>query len=280
MIEFTINSNDELAVGQVEVSPAVYLDHWALRRLSENEMLAKRMVSALQSRNGTLALSALNLAEFAKVTIGEQAENAENLVEAILPNVFFIEFDLFVVIKREDELLAGGPPTPPHADMDLLRVFAQLKPNSLNPFTACNLFKVVQKPQLAVRLDGLADTIVNRVEALRDTLDVDEDFQATIRRLPSGPQIQRGTRIVLRELVRSLLVDGQTKITRNHAIDLLHAVVPIAYCDLVLLDKYWETQVDRARSRLNKARVSAPIAKVFSGKRGGVEDFLCELESG
>lgn len=262
------------------VSPAVYLDHWALRKVSESETLKKRMVSSLQSRNGTLTLSVLNLAEFAKVTIGEQAENAESLIEAILPNVFFIETDPFMVITKEDELLAGGPPVPPHVDMDFIRAFAKLKPKSLNLFTARNLFKVVQKPQLSARLDGLADTIVNRIEALRDTLDVDEDFQATIRRLPSGPDIQRGTRIILRELVRSLLVDEQTKITRNHAIDILHAVVPIAYCDLVLLDKYWQEQVARARTRLNKAKLSVPIAKVFSGKRGGIEGFLCELESG
>ena len=243
-------------------------------------MLAKRLASALHSRNGTLALSLLNLAEFAKVTIAEQAESAEHLVEAILPRVFFIEFDPFVVINREDKLLSGGPPTPPHADIDFLRMFAKRKPNSLNQFTARNLFKVVQKPQLAVRLDSMADTTVNRIEALRDTHDLDEDFKAIIRRLPSMPKIQRGTRIVLLELIRSLLVDGQTNITRNHAIDLLHAVVPVAYCDLVLLDKYWETQVARARSRLKKARISTPIAKVFSGKSGGVEDFLCELEAG
>lgn len=279
MIEFTFNSNNELGIGQVEIFPTVYLDHWALRRISESEPLAMRMVSALKSNHGTLALSILNLAEFAKVTDTAQAEKAESLIEAILPNVFFIEFEPFVVIKREDELLAGAPLFPPHADMDFLLKFAQRKPKSLNPFTADDLFKVVQKSQLSKPLDDLADTIVNRIEALRDTLDVDEDFQTIIRRLPSGPHIQRGTRTVLRESVRSLLVDGQTRITRNHAIDLLHTVVPIAYCDLVLLDKYWEEQIARSRSRLNRAKLSVPIAKVFSGKKGGLENFLCELES-
>lgn len=279
MIEFKINTNDKLVVRQQAVPPVVYLDHWALRTFSEGETLARRIVSALQSSNGTLVLSALNLAEFSKLTIGEQAKNAESLIEAVLPNVFFIEFDPFVVIKKEAELLAGGPPVAPHADTDLLRMLAKLKPESLSSFTARNLFKIVQEPQLAKRLDGLADTIVNRVKTMRANLDVDDDFQAIIRRLPSGPHIQRGTRIILPELVRSFLVDGQTKITRNHAIDLLHAVVPIAYCDLVLLDKYWEEQVARVRSRLHKAKLSVPIAKVFSGKLGGLESFLNELES-
>ena len=80
--------------------------------------------------------------------------------------------------------------------------------------------------------------------------------------------------------MRTLLIDPKTKITRNHAIDLFHAVVPAGYCDLVLLDKHWAAQVDRVRSRLVSAGITVPIAKVFSGKRGGVSRFLNELESG
>lgn len=278
MIKLTTNKNNELELVQWDVSPTVYLDHWALRRFSESSTLAARLTAALKSRNGTLALSVLNLAEFTKVTMEEQARKAESLVEAILPRVFFLDFEPFAVISRENELLAGGLPTPPHADLEFLRMFVQLKPRSLGPFTACNLFKAVQYSHLAERLDRLADTIVNRIEALRGKLDTDEAFQSTIRHPPSGLQIQRGTRFVLRELVRSLLVDKRTKITRNHAIDLLHAVVPVAYCDLVLLDKHWETQVDRVRSRLNEAGISVPVGRVFSGKANGIDRFLCELQ--
>jgi hypothetical protein len=279
MIKCVINEKGDLKVGQWAVSPTVYLDHWALRKFSENQTLADRLTEALTSRNGTLALSWLNLAEFTKVTTEEQARKAESLIEANLPRVFFLEVEPFVVISREDELLAGGLPNPPHSALILLQSFIQLKPPSLNPFTARDLFKAMQGSRLAGRLDSLADTVVGRVEALRDALDTGPAFQSAIRRLPSGPQIQRGTRFLLRELVRALLVDKRIQITRNQAIDLLHTVVPVAYCDLVLLDKHWETQVDRVRSRLNAADISVPIASVFSGKANGVDRFLCELES-
>jgi hypothetical protein len=79
-------------------------------------------------------------------------------------------------------------------------------------------------------------------------------------------------------MLRTLLVDKRMKITRNHAIDLLHAVVPVAYCDLVLLDKHWETQVDRVRQRFVAARMRVPMAKVFSARRNGLDRFLTELE--
>ncbi len=278
MIEFTINQNGILGVIQRDVSPTVYLDHWALRRFSEDSTLATRFTTTLKSRNGTLALSWLNLVEFTKVKIGEQARKAEDLVEANLPQVFFLEVEPFAVIRREDELLEGGPLAPPHADLEFLDAFTYLKPTSLNPFTARDLFSVVQSSGLAGKFDHLADTFIGRIEALRDKLGIDPEFQSAVRRLPSGPQIQRGTRFILRELVRTLLVDKGTKLTRNQAIDLFHAVVPVAYCDLVLLDKHWETQVDRVRSRFDAPGMVIPIGRVFSGKANGIERFLCELE--
>ncbi len=267
-------------VGQRDMSPTVYLDHWALCQFSENEKLANRLAEGLSHRNGTLALSWLNLVEFTKMTDKEQAQKSENLFESNLPRVFFLEVEPFVVIRREDDMLAGGPLTAPHADLDLLRVFSQFKPTSLKLFTAQNLFRVVQDSGLDKRFDHLADTVVGRVEALRNEMDTNPDFRAIINRSASGPQIQRGTRFILREMVRTILVDKGTKMTRNQAIDLLHAVVPVAYCDLVLLDKYWETQVDRVRSRFNAAGMSVPMGRVFSGKANGVDRFLAELESG
>jgi hypothetical protein len=278
MIEFRITKNDILELGQGDISPTVYLDHWALRMFSESQALSDRLTVALKQQNGTLALSWLNLAEFTRVTDEEQASKAETFLEKILPNIFFLEVDFGEVIRREDDLLAGGKLIPPHFDLDLLRMFSQMKPNLLNPFTAHDLFKVIQG-QVSARFDGLADTGVDRIEALRERYAADPEFQSAIKRLPSGPPIQRGTRFIFREFVRALIVDKGTNVTRNQVIDLFHAIVPIAYCDFVLLDKYWEDQLDRVRSRFKKAGMDLPTARVFSGKADGVTRFIGELES-
>jgi hypothetical protein len=280
MIDVTADSQGDLKVGHADVSPTVYLDHWALRTLSADETLGNRLVAALKSRNGTLTISWLNVGEFAKVTSTDQARNAERLVESCLPNVFFMEVEPFKVIGREDKLLAGGTPDTPHADLDLLKAFILLRPDSFQLLTARKLFQVVQGGKLIQGLDGLADTILDRVSALRDELLADPDFRKLVQRLPASTPIQRGTRFVLRELVRSLLIDQRLKLTRNHAIDLLHAIVAVAYCDLVLLDKHWEVQVERMRTRLQAAGVAVPIAQVFSGKAGQIDRFLVTLESG
>ena len=163
--------------------------------------------------------------------------------------------------------------------MDFLKAIVGLDPSSVNLLSARDLFTVVRDQGSMQRFNNLADTVVERIEGLRGQLDTDSEFQAAITRLPSGAPIQRGTRFILRELVRTLLIDSRTKMTRNHAIDLFHAVVPAAYCDLVLLDKHWETQVDRVRTRLISASILIPVAMVFSVRGDGVNRFLKELEA-
>jgi len=279
MIQLSIKENGEPYVRMQSPSPTVYLDHWALRRFSDDEELAARLTAGLMSRGGTLAISWVNLAEFTKVTVEQQARKAENLIESNFSQVFLLEVNPFLVIERENRLLDGARPTPPHADMDFLKAIVGLDPSSVNLLSARDLFTVVRDPGSMRRLNNLADTIVERVEGLRGQLDTDSEFQAAITQLPSGAAIQRGTRFMLRELVRTLLIDSRTKMTRNHAIDLFHAVVPTAYCDLVLLDKHWETQVDRVRARLVSASISIPVAMVFSGKGDGVNRFLKELQA-
>ena len=108
MLSLSINETGGLTPMQRDCSPTVYLDHWALRELSENDVLANRFTAALESRGGTLSLSWANLVEFGKVTHEHQVRRAESLIEANLPRVFFVEVDPFIVISREDELLAGG----------------------------------------------------------------------------------------------------------------------------------------------------------------------------
>jgi len=65
-------------------------------------------------------------------------------------------------------------------------------------------------------------------------------------------------------------------ITANDVLDNLHAVVPVAYCDAVLLDGGTWDRVERARRKLN--RVGIEIAKAFPMRKDGIERFLTYLE--
>jgi len=106
--------------------------------------------------------------------------------------------------------------------------------------------------------------VVNHIESLRRDYDSNPKFQFAVKRLPKGQPIQCGTRYIARELLGSLLLDKSIQVDRNHAIDVCHAVVPVAYCDFVLLEAHWATQVERARKRIQEGGLSFPMAKVYS----------------
>lgn len=277
MVTLSINANGELEAGQRDMSPSVYLDHWAIRTFSENDGLATWLTTTLEARGGTLALSWANLAEFAKVTVQDRARRAEAFIEANLPRIFLLEVDPFVVIERENELLAGGSPLPPHGDQNFLRVLVGLKPATLAPFTVRDLLAGVQSKALVEHGDKMADTFITCVTGGRD--EAQADLIKPVRKRPAKAEpIQRRTRFILRELVGALCLDKGKKITRNDALDFFHTVVAVAYCEFVLLDKYWETQVSRVRSRFQSSSIPVPMAAVFSQRKNGLDRFAHELE--
>jgi len=117
----------------------VYLDHWAFRKFSGDNDLAARLTKTLHDRDGTLALSWLNLGEYARVSDSDQRRAAEQFVEGILPAVFCIDVDLAAVNRREglrDEL--------PHADRELALLFVNAGKQGLKTFTAMGLFDPVE----------------------------------------------------------------------------------------------------------------------------------------
>ena len=86
-------------------------------------------------------------------------------------------------------------------------------------------------------------------------------------RVPEHFDPNRPTIFVV-ERFRKLLQKETCNIDENDALDFLHAAVPIAYGDFVLLDKHW---ADLAR----KLKLPSDCVKVYSSNR--VEQFLEDL---
>lgn len=271
--------NGELTGGQQLVSPAVYLDHWAVRAVSEDATLSDRFTRVLEARSGTLLLSWANIAEFPGLD-ERAARKAEQFIEAQLPRLFFLELNPFEVTERENALLAGGPPVPPHADLDLLRLVVGLRPSGVQPITCLGMLAEVSAARSESR-ERMQAVFVERVAALRTEYLEDHDFRSLVDRALRGQAAPRGTAIVLREVVAGLMRDSSTPITPNDALDFFHTIVPVAYADFVLLDGRWRDQVDRLRVRLRRIDVAFPLASVFSGAgaidrlTAGLEDWSC-----
>jgi hypothetical protein len=262
---------------QRHVEPMTYLDHWALRTFSEDAGLSGRFRAALDTRGGTLAVSWINLGEFAKVSSAASTQQAEDFLEDLLPHLFFLDADPFKVIQREDALLSGTTVLP-HADQELLAEVMKLKCAGVMPITTRGLLDGIYGSVLVQRGDALADTWVNRVVSLRSQYATDRAFRDSVRTAPRSASIPWATRFIVRELVAGLLINRGTNLTRNDAFDWFHTVVPLAYCHAALLDGHWARQAEIATEKLRAAGSTAPLASVFSGRDNGVERFLRHVE--
>jgi hypothetical protein len=280
MIEWILDSSGWPCAKQVMTHPAVYLDHWAIRKIAGRPDLAVRFTSALKACQGTWAISLLNLMEFIKMTDETQAAQFEALLEQSMPNIFFLEFNALDVIERERQMLNGGSRNAPYGDVMLLDVFARMMPDTPRPFTAKNLVTIIVQRRDEL-LEGLArfnDTIIDKTQLMREQISADKQFDKAVRGSHEVAKHQRAW-LFLRELVGRLLLDRKSPITANDAMDLFHAIVPVAYCDFVLLDAAWVERVKVARERLIQHNIEVTPAKAFSEKPHGLADLFECLEN-
>jgi hypothetical protein len=85
--------------------PVVYLDHWAVRKFSENAGLQDRFIELLHKSRGTWLFSAANLSEFTVVTDLAQAEAVERLLLRAMPSLYVadtvIDHGFFFAVNPE-----------------------------------------------------------------------------------------------------------------------------------------------------------------------------------
>ena len=256
-------------------SPMGYCDHFALRRIAEDEALSARLVAVLKASAGTLAVSWLNLGEYATVTAREQRLEAERLLDRILPSVFPIDVDPSAVSKRQ---LAGAPY--PHADPLFAALFVHKRELTISAsgidmwLSASGLFEPLNHPVLIGSKARLAKLTLEALDQRRQDYATKPEFRKLVSDAVRAPeQAATCTDAIVRTLAATFFPDERRVLTLNDAIDFLHAAVPVAFCDAVLLDGATWDAVERARRNLPGVKMAA----AFSGRGDGVERFLAHL---
>lgn len=269
-------SGERLQVVQSFDFPAIYLDHWAIRRFSSDTVLRTRFLSALKASGGALILSHTNLAEITGPDDPRHVDEIADFLEAALPNIYFAMFDIKKAIAQESgprdtRIRLAAPP-----DIDLLFEVARQRPDDFQPFTISGLVKVIAahrdrlSPVWHESNQELADQI-NTVRSNVETLKQVRNFTGHPHHIP--------TLAVLQELLRPIFLDKTLVIERNDAGDIHHAITSISYCDYALLDGKWEDLYGRMVRRFTELGLQIRVAKVFSERRQGLELFMQSLES-
>jgi hypothetical protein len=280
MLGLSADSSGTALVIQTNEPPTIYLDHGVLMSIAEDTSLATRFIVTLKNQHGILALSWVNLAEFAKIRDQRQVRAVEQFVDAISPQLFFIAVDPWAVIRSEDEVLQGHKTQSKWGHVELLKLFVIRKETpSLNPLTGRDLFSNLRDSRILRGLDKLGDQFISRIESLRKHYAEVTEFAKAVRKPPKGSAVLPATRLLLRELLGFFVKSTTKKLTRNDAADFFHAIVPVAYCDCVLLDGHWATQASVAAHPLYQAGQIETIAQAFSQRQNGLLKFFDALES-
>lgn len=263
-----------LQLEQTLTRPVVYLDHWAVRRLSDNQALQDRFVSALKAKHGTLLFSSQNLAEFCKVEDFDTAKRAETLLARVLPDLYVAD----LTIDKGFAVAEGGPAGKDHPGEGWL-LKELLERAKLDPNCHLTVHRFV------------TDVITHRDQLLPVFVEMEEGIAEAINASRQDPAVQERARnyrpqpgetlqmIVQNELTREYYLDATSIFGPNDASDMVHAVASLIRADFALLDHAWCVKADRARRRLHAHKIRRTLASTFSGKANGLGDFLQGLES-
>jgi hypothetical protein len=268
-------------VRQTLTHPAVFLDTWALRLFAEDDReLGRRFRDALVTARGTLVLSHLSLGEFTVFADVRHADAAGTYVDTIFPNIFFSRFDPFAVMKAEIPIMVGQRKGSPAGDDDVLRLFAEDAQRAGYPsIRYWFLHMHSARAELASELRALAGEFLKGFEALRTRFRTEPGFSKSALRDIRQSTRPRATQALLRALLYRLRTDPNLKITANDAIDILHAIVAAAYCDLVLLDGPCHRRLTDTERFLRRSGITTKIALFYTQRNDGVPNFLEKLEA-
>ncbi len=256
----TVDSNRETHTIVVEIRrPLIYLDHWALRCLSSDRSFRKRFIECFK-KHGTLLFSWANVLEVA-MNFGLSLDAIQSLLSEIGEQWCPIEWNAIKVIRREEGFVLGNDA--PCFGLGFLKAYYPHIPDGLLSLsTVCDL---TQDSEINSACHQHLECVK---EETRKTLIYWRSQDPKSGNISIYFDPNRPTIYVV-EGFRQLMQKETFSIDENDAIDFLHATVPIAYSDFVLLDRHW---ADLA----GKLKLPFDYVRVYSPK--DIEKFLENLE--
>jgi hypothetical protein len=254
-------------------SPLVYLDHWAVRRFSDDEALAERFIAALHAAQGTWLFSLMNLSEFTAMRDISTARRVEALIQRAFPYFYVLDTVDDTPYFREDQ--AERPRSIDAPDKHwMLRDLGERAVISGGAFNAHRFISdgIDHADRLLPIFEAMKSSIANHITAIRHAVFANQDRRALVP----------GNHMRLIDIFKDeLLVEPAGQVNQrfrdNDAVDFVHALPACQMCDMVLLDTGWCHKVELARRRILEAGIEGKIAACYSPNR--VDEFLAALEA-
>jgi hypothetical protein len=279
MITLHLAPGNRLRAEQSATVPFVYLDQWAYMSLARDHKQLQCFVDEIVRSEGTLAFSLVNFYELSQISDLDQLGRIENLFQQIWPRLAFLNSDPTAVIENENELLRGTSNQAPHLDDWMLNKYVEFYRPGVNPLDPKGFLLQLRNPgmaygfQTAYRL--LVESTKAMVEKTRCMYQRDDNARTEVASLPKGEPVRHPTRYIFKQAAYSIVKGNFNIHNPNEVADFFHMVVPLSYCNLVLLDKGWAERARQVQNSVRNVGLLTHDAAVFSAKT--LDQFWAEI---
>jgi len=219
--------------------PIVYLDTCVIRDLAVRKAIGELFRRSLLEKGGTLYLSWAHLVELFGLGVGPTYELVRAYLASFGTSFVVIDNNAKTVSDRETNMTVGKQN--PAFDEDLLKYLAVNWPTG--ELSMGMLLKAVaDKPSLIADLQAKHRRLKHNLKAAFDEARAkyrtDREFRRQLDNaqyvyLPMNP-----TDYVYKQMSRECIVTHE-HFMPSDGLDFQHCVVPLVYCDYVVLDKKW-----------------------------------------
>jgi len=266
-----INGKIAVKIDQIAYPPTVYLDTWALFDFIEDDRLANKFIKILNNLGGTLMLSIMSILESVGLKNQKQFQCLCDLIDSLgIDKVALLDFNFMRVITKEKIYKKISPAI----DLGLLDSFIKIhKPE--------NLLKV-SEIFLAYRQDLENGKVLNEkweedlfpiVKRARNNTNSLSNAKKRFRRRKEKANTCKFpcTEFLMETCFDYIAINENMKMPDKEWRDIFHTIVPVAYCDFVLVDKKWLNFIKS--TGLNPPQIS----KVYAQRN--LSEFLKDLEN-
>jgi hypothetical protein len=249
--------------------PLLYLDHWAIRRLSEDPVRGGRFLAAFEHR-GTVMFSLMNVVEIARDADGHRAKQIRDFLERLGPHWVPMTIDPIRIINAEDSGTTpdGANPCVSAAFLSDSKFAARLTSGAVSLVHVVDLTRGSDGDELRRATDRDTARLRQNIQEWRDA------HAKNPREIDSKyPLLKFDSKKPMRSIYYGLArfsITDTFRLDDNHARDLFHAVASVRCAEMVTLDAHWAGQV-------RKLKLPADFVRVYS--QSELDQFLVDLEA-
>lgn len=273
-----INGKIAVKIDQITYPPTVYLDTWALFDFIENDRLANKFIKILNNLGGTLMLSIMSVLESVGLKNQKQFQCLCDLIDSLgIDQVALLDFNFMRVIKKEKIYKKIRGPfleISPAIDCGLLDSFIRThKPEK--PLKVSEIFLAYRQDldNGKVLEENWEQSLFHIIVRARNNINALSNSKKRFRKRKENANACKFpcTKFLWESCIDYLVINENMRMPDKEWRDIFHNIVPVAYCDFVLVDKKWLNFIKSTGLEYPQ------IAKVYSQRN--LSEFLKDLEN-